>query len=72
MSKPELSECVENANRVLNQSVQEALGYVELAKMSEESGLDNKMLRDRAIKALRRFSDDDDLIDALYGVWEDA
>ena len=58
---------IDRAEAVFHRSVTEALGYLRLAiKASDEgnkSGADK--MGDAAIAALRRFSDNDDLIDAM-------
>ena len=56
----------QQANIVFQKSIQEARGYIELAKMQAEMGADNQKMRECAIKALQQFSDNDDLVEAIY------
>lgn len=55
----------ERAEVVLEKSFEEALGYLELARKTQVNGGDNTSMRKAAIKALERFSDDDELVDAM-------
>lgn len=57
---------IDEAELVFQKSVEEALGFIELAKMASDAGRDNSDMRQQAIRALQRFSDDDELIDAMY------
>ena len=59
-------KALEKAEIIFRKSVEEALGYIELAQMTEKQGGDTEILKKKAIEALQRFSDDDDLVDALY------
>lgn len=62
-------EPLEKADVVFDRSVREALGYIELARMQSEMGADNQAMLHAALVALQRFSNDDDLIDAMYDEW---
>lgn len=55
----------ERAEVVLEKSIEEAIGYIELAQKTQADGGDNTSMRTAAIKALQRFSDDDELVDAM-------
>jgi hypothetical protein len=56
----------DKAEVVFDRSVTEALGYIELAKEQQSHGCDVSKLIAAALESLKRFSDDDDLIDAIY------
>lgn len=56
---------LQRADEVFRHSVREASGYLDLAGFAREAGRSDQAMRDAAIKALQRFSDDDDLIDAM-------
>lgn len=51
----------QKAEKKIRRSVEKALGYVELAKMSPDNG---SMIA-AAIRTLKAFSDDDEAIDAM-------
>lgn len=53
---------IEKANIIFNQSITEAQGYIQLAML--QTGDNTKMIA-AALAALRRFSDDDELVDAM-------
>jgi len=57
------------ADIVFHKSTQEALGYIHLAQMMEEMGKDNSVMKQRAIDALERFSNNLDLVDNFIS-WE--
>lgn len=59
-------DILERADVVFRKSIREAKGYIELARMTHGSGGDDKPMREGALRALRRFTDDDELIDAWY------
>ena len=57
---------IDKADVVFHKSVTEALGYVELAQEIKKTGGDTSSMTLAAIKALQRFSDNDELVDAMY------
>jgi len=61
---------VEQAHVVFDRSVREALGYIELAKGVRDEQAKKDMI-EGALESLRRFSDDDELIDAMYDAMYD-
>lgn len=56
----------DKARAILYRSIDEAHGYLELAIEQEKAGCDSSKLKQAAIESLQRFSNDDDLIDAMY------
>ncbi|KKL91877.1 hypothetical protein LCGC14_1890300 [marine sediment metagenome] len=56
----------ERAEAVFQRSISEALGYIELAQHCHKRALDATAMRKAALRALQRFSDNDELIDAMY------
>lgn len=57
---------LDRANIVFEKSISESAGFIELAIEQQKNGCDTTALIQRAIEALQRFSNDDDLIDAMY------
>ena len=60
---------VQRSHQVLNRCVEEAIGYLELAKMAEACGKSGRVLQQRAIDSIQRWSRDDALVDAAYREW---
>ena len=56
----------DQARRKHQRACLEALGFIELAKMSKAAGGDGDAMRKLAIEALEKFTNDDEAIDAIY------
>lgn len=54
------------AATIFMKSIDEAIGYLDLARMNRANGMDDSGMRKQAIKALQRFSDNDVLVDTLH------
>lgn len=57
---------IDKARIMMEKSCKEALGFLDLAIEQQKHGKNVDHLKQQAIKALQRFSDNDELIDALY------
>jgi len=56
---------LKQAEQLLHRSMDEAIGYLELAHIEEENGKNTKVMLNKALKTLQKFADNNEAVDLM-------